>query len=104
MDSLSKLSRLRLGMLEFLPEQRKTNWCHHVNKALHAYNCIKNSATGYASNFLLLGRSPSLHIDVPVDTGRKLNVYKTFNLRPVSTGVILTYPNNSIPTILWSSK
>lgn len=33
MDSLSKLSRLRLGMLEFLPEQRKTNWCHHVNKA-----------------------------------------------------------------------
>ena len=22
----------------------------------------------------------------PVDTGRKLNVHKTFNLRPVSTG------------------
>ena len=26
---------------------------------------------------------------VPVDTGRKLNVHKTFNLRPVSTGVLL---------------
>ena len=24
----------------------------------------------------------------PVDTGRKLNVHKTFNLRPVSTGLI----------------
>ena len=23
---------------------------------------------------------------IPVDTGRKLNVHKTFNLRPVSTG------------------
>ena len=23
----------------------------------------------------------------PVDTGRKLNAHKTFNLRPVSTGV-----------------
>ena len=23
----------------------------------------------------------------PVDTGRKLNVHKTFNLRPVSTGL-----------------
>ena len=24
---------------------------------------------------------------LPVDTGRKLNVHKTFNLRPVSTGL-----------------
>ena len=24
--------------------------------------------------------------DSPIDTGRKLNVHKTFNLRPVSTG------------------
>ena len=24
---------------------------------------------------------------IPVDTGRKLNVHKTFNLRPVSTGM-----------------
>ena len=27
-------------------------------------------------------------ISIPVDTGRKLNVHKTFNLRPVSTGII----------------
>ena len=38
----------------------------------------------------------------PVDTGRKLNVHKTFNLRPVSTGlvfqviyVLLRYAANS---------
>ena len=27
----------------------------------------------------------------PVDTGRKLNVHQTFNLRPVSTGWSVTY-------------
>ena len=26
-------------------------------------------------------------VRIPVDTGRKLNVNKTFNLRPVSTGI-----------------
>ena len=26
----------------------------------------------------------------PVDTGRKLNVHKTFNLRPVSTGIMVS--------------
>ena len=25
----------------------------------------------------------------PVDTGRKLNVHKTFNLRPITTGLVL---------------
>ena len=32
--------------------------------------------------------SVSLYIDAPVDTGRKLNVHKTFNLRPVPTGAV----------------
>ena len=27
-------------------------------------------------------------VPFPVDTGRKLNVHKTFNLRPVSTGYL----------------
>ena len=26
---------------------------------------------------------------IPIDTGRTLNVYKTFNLRPVSTGAVM---------------
>ena len=29
-----------------------------------------------------------MYIDAPVDTGRKLNVHKTFNLRPVPTGAV----------------
>ena len=31
-------------------------------------------------------------ITIPVDTRRKLNVNKTFNLRPVSTGISYTFP------------
>ena len=27
-------------------------------------------------------------LQIPVDTGRKLNVHKMFNLRPVSTGIV----------------
>ena len=32
---------------------------------------------------------------VPVDTGRKLNVHKTFNVRPASTGVFSMISKNN---------
>ena len=45
-----------------------------------------------------------LLVDIPVDTGRKLNVLCTFSLRPVSTGILLnqlfykTLKNNCVLT------
>ena len=45
------------------------------------YRSSKKNKKKYVTLFL-----KSNNTDNPVDTGRKLNVHKTFNLRPASTG------------------
>ena len=65
---VERMNQTILSMLRCLPGQQKSNWRHHVNKVVHAYNSTKNSATGYSPYFLLFGRSPRLPIDILIPT------------------------------------
>ena len=47
-----------LNMLQTLPETHKSRWKDHVNKLIHAYNCIVHESTGYSAFLLLFGQSP----------------------------------------------
>ena len=52
-----------LRMLKTLEESQKSRWKDHLNKVVHAYNCSKNSTTGFTPFYLLFARNPRLPID-----------------------------------------
>lgn len=51
-------------MLRTLPELQKSRWRDHLNKVVHAYNCTRNDATGYAPFYLVFGHLPRLPVDI----------------------------------------
>lgn len=53
-----------LGMLRTLPKDHKRNLKKHLNKMNHAYNCIRNTSTGYSPFFLIFGRHPRFPMDL----------------------------------------
>ena len=53
-----------LNMLGTLTPEQKKDRKSHVPALVHAYNCTRNTATGFSPYFLLFGREPRLPVDV----------------------------------------
>ena len=59
-----KFNGTLLNMLETLTPEQKKDWKSHVPALVHAYNCTRNTATGFSPYFLLFGRESRLPVDV----------------------------------------
>ena len=76
-------NRTILSMLQTLTESQKANWKDHVDKAVFAYNCTRNDATGYSPFYLLYGRYPCLPIDIMfgIDPDHEITSYQDYVLK-----------------------
>ena len=51
-------------MLGTLPDKPKSTWREQVPTLGHAYNCMRNNATGFSPYYLMFGQKPHLLIDL----------------------------------------
>ena len=52
-----------ISMLQMLPPEKKSELKNHIGMLVHAYNCTRNSATGFSPYYLMYGRQPHLPVD-----------------------------------------
>ena len=50
---VERVNQSIISMVKTLESTEKKSLKNHINKLVHAYNCTKNSSTGYAPYFLL---------------------------------------------------
>ena len=76
-----RMNQTLISMLKTLPDHHKTQWRNHINKLIHAYNCTKHVPTGFASYYLMFGRSPRLPIDLIMPTATETLVSRQIRLK-----------------------
>jgi hypothetical protein len=59
-----RFNRTLLNMLGILDSNQKKDWKSHVAGLIHAYNCTRQTTTGFSPYFLMFGRSPRLPFDI----------------------------------------
>lgn len=64
-----RFNRTIMNMLGTLENTQKKDWKSHVASLVHAYNCTRQTTTGFAPYFLMFGRHPKLPIDVAFGLG-----------------------------------
>jgi hypothetical protein len=59
-----RFNRTLIDMIGTLEGEPKKDWKACIKHLTHAYNCTRNSATGFSPYFLLFGRVPRMAVDV----------------------------------------
>ena len=59
-----RFNRTLCDMLGTLETKEKVDWKAFLHTLTHAYNCTKNSTTGFSPFYLMFGRHPRLPVDV----------------------------------------
>lgn len=77
---VERFNHTLLSMLRTLEDKEKEDWKESLAKVVHAYNCTKNEATGYAPYYLIFGCSPHLPIDLlfNLKTDEALDTYDDY--------------------------
>ena len=53
-----------INVLGTLPPNKKSSWRYMVPMLVHAYNCMRNTATGFSPYYLMYGWKPHLPVDL----------------------------------------
>jgi hypothetical protein len=85
--AVEKFNSTLLNMLGTLEGTKKAEWKKHLATLTHAYNCTRNSVTGYTPYELFYGRRARLPLDVEFGLFRARDNHRTVNAKGYLKGL-----------------